>query len=680
METNIVEILDFKKITGLLEGFYKTTGFVTAILTLEGEVLASSGWRSVCSEFHRVHPETARRCKISDTELSAKMAAGESYHFYTCMNGLMDVAVPLVIYGQHVANLFTGQFFLKEPDWESFKRQARTYGFDEEDYLQKLHDLPIVNEEQIKPAMDFLLRMTELIVEEAMQRYRQTQLNETLRQTEARYHQLFQSLLDGCALHEIILDAEGQPVDYRFLEINPAFEQMTGLKAKDIIGRTVLEVLPGTEKYWIDIYGKVALSGQPAFFINEARELNKIFEVSAFCPEPNHFATIFLDITERRQAEQTIRESEERMEKVLEGSQLGYWDWNIETGTVYRNSIWAEMLGYTLEDIELNVRQWTDLHHPEDQEAAWKSIHDHLEGKTAEHKIEYRMRAKDGSYKWILDQARVVKRDAEGKPLRMSGTHTDITARKLAEQEVIRLNAELEDRVKQRTIQLESANKELEAFSYSVSHDLRAPLRAINGYSSILQEDYTDRLDLEGHEYLKRIVANTRHMGELIDDLLRLSRIAKQELIRTSVNMNELVQSVYDELGQSIPSDRIRFILPELPNAYADKALVRIALINLLSNAIKFSSKQPVQEIEFGFISGKNSVYFIRDNGVGFNMTYAGKIFEVFQRLHPGEPFEGTGIGLAIVYRIIRNHGGRIYAESEPGQGACFYFSFEEKG
>lgn len=679
MDANFFETIDFQRINGLLENFNRTTGFVTAILTLEGEVLSKSGWRSVCNDFHRVNPETAHRCKLSDTELSGKMSPGETYHFYTCLNGLVDVAVPLVIGGKHVANLFSGQFFLEEPDLGYFRNQAVQFGFDEEVYLKKIREVPVVDIEKVKPAMEFLLRMTEMIAEASMQHLQRGQLNEALQHTEARYYQLFRSMLDGCALHEIILDASGKPVDYRFLEINPAFEQITGFKADQIIGKTIREIMPDIENYWIEVYGKVALTGEPEHFTNLSQDLKKRFEVTAFCPRKRQFACIFSDITERLKTEQSLRESGERLDFVLKGSQLGYWDWDIVSGMVYRNRIWAEMLGYTLEDIELNVKQWTDLHHPDDKDAAWKSIHDHLEGRTEEHKIEYRMRTKDGNYKWILDQASIVQRDADGKPLRMSGTHTDITARKMAEQEINRLNAELEDRVKQRTAQLESANKELESFSYSVSHDLRAPLRAINGYSAILKEDYARNLDEEGLLLLDTIIDNTRKMSELIDDLLRLSRIAKQELIRVPINMREMIRSVFDELSNSLPPDRIHFSLADLPDVKADKALVRIAVTNLLSNALKFSSKEQVQHIEIGYLTGENEVYYIRDNGVGFNMAYAGKLFEVFQRLHRADEFEGTGIGLAIVHRIIRKHGGEIYVESEPGKGACFYFSFQER-
>ncbi|MBF0230338.1 MAG: PAS domain-containing protein [Desulfamplus sp.] len=435
---------------------------------------------------------------------------------------------------------------------------------------------------------------------------------------------------------------------------------------------------------------------------------------------------------ERNQAEESVLESKERLESVLKGSQLGYWDWDITTGKVERNERWADMLGYTLSEIELNVKQWTDLHHPDDREAAWKSINDHLEGKSDTHKLEYRMLAKDGSYKWILDCAKIVKRDPEGRPLRMSGTHTDITERKKIEEDIRKLNAELENRVLERTalfeaanyqleeinkqlelanIQLESANsqlnatnKELEAFSYSVSHDLRAPLRSIDGWSLALVEEFEEIIGEEGKRYIERIRTETQRMGQLIDSLLKLSRITKSEMFINQVNISELASNVAgklkesysenikesypDNIKKSYPESTVEFIIEPDLTVYADQGMMDIVLTNLIGNALKFTGKQTIARIEFGKLS-KNSlqnseiqseyngkqIFFIKDNGAGFDMKYSGKLFGAFQRLHKESEFPGTGIGLATVQRIIHKHGGRVWAEGEVNKGATFYFT-----
>jgi predicted ATPase/signal transduction histidine kinase len=238
------------------------------------------------------------------------------------------------------------------------------------------------------------------------------------------------------------------------------------------------------------------------------------------------------------------------------------------------------------------------------------------------------------------------------------------------------LNEGLEHRVTQRTAQLEVANKELESFSYSVSHDLRAPLRAIDGFSRILQEDYSDRLDKEGTRYLKIVRDNAKRMGELIDDLLNLSRWNRKELVRRAIVVNDLIQQVFSDLQSEIKDRQIQLMIADLPNCEADNSLLMQVWINLISNAIKYTSKTENARIEIGYqIIDAQGAYFIRDNGAGFDMQYADKLFGVFQRMHLEKDFEGTGIGLAIVQRIIQRHGGTVWAEAAIAQGATFYFT-----
>jgi signal transduction histidine kinase len=235
---------------------------------------------------------------------------------------------------------------------------------------------------------------------------------------------------------------------------------------------------------------------------------------------------------------------------------------------------------------------------------------------------------------------------------------------------------ELERRVMDRTAQLETANKELEAFSYSVSHDLRAPLRGIDGFSQALLEDYADRLDGEGKDYLQRVRAATQRMAQLIDDMLDLSRVTRGEMTREAVDLSALAQSTAAELRKSEPDRGVKFIIAQGIQVDGDPRLLQIALENLLGNAWKFTGKKPQATIEVG-VSHDNGkpVYFVRDNGAGFDMTYAGKMFGAFQRFHGAADFKGTGIGLATVQRIVHRHGGRVWAEARVEQGATFYFT-----
>jgi PAS domain S-box-containing protein len=255
----------------------------------------------------------------------------------------------------------------------------------------------------------------------------------------------------------------------------------------------------------------------------------------------------------------------------------------------------------------------------------------------------------------------------------------DISERKAREAEIHKLNSTLEERVRERTSQLESANKELEAFAYSVSHDLRAPLRGIDGWTQALVEDYQDKLGEKGTSILDRIRSETRRMGQLIDDLLKFSRDTRSDIKWQDVDLSALAQTITTRLQQSNTNRQIQFVIqPDLASK-GDPHLLEIAITNLLDNAVKFTSTSPEARILFGqvLVQGKKT-FFVRDNGVGFDMTYATKLFKVFQRLHKSSQFPGTGIGLATVQRIISRHGGQIWAEAQVNQGATFYFTLKE--
>ncbi len=245
-----------------------------------------------------------------------------------------------------------------------------------------------------------------------------------------------------------------------------------------------------------------------------------------------------------------------------------------------------------------------------------------------------------------------------------------------AENVIAELNIGLEKKIVERTAQLEAANKELESFSYSVSHDLRAPLRAINGITQILLEDYREKLDEEAGSLLTEIISNSKRMGELIDNLLEFSHVAKLAVSVVTVDMNELVASVVQEQKQQLPERKIFVVVKELDKISGDKNMLKQVFINLVSNAIKYTGKKDEANIEIGsYQKGTECIYYIKDNGAGFDMNYYDKLFGVFQRLHSSNEFEGTGVGLAIIQRIITKHGGRVWAEGKVNEGACFYIS-----
>jgi PAS domain S-box-containing protein len=287
-------------------------------------------------------------------------------------------------------------------------------------------------------------------------------------------------------------------------------------------------------------------------------------------------------------------------------------------------------------------------------------------------KGELKNRAKDGTFYWVNTTIIPFLGD-NGKPNQFIAIRTNITERKKAEEEIQKLNVILQNRA----LALEAANQELETFSYSVSHDLRAPLRAVDGFSQMVLADYAERLDSEGKRMLGVIRSEAARMGHLIDDLLTFSRIGRLPVEPVAINMQVLVREIYDELIALEPEREIRFILHPLPSVLGSASMIRQLWINLINNALKFTANRKVGEIEIGAKDDvpDGPVYFIKDNGVGFDMRYVGKLFVVFQRLHEQKEFPGTGVGLALVHRIIQRHGGRIWAEAEPERGATFYFT-----
>jgi light-regulated signal transduction histidine kinase (bacteriophytochrome) len=289
--------------------------------------------------------------------------------------------------------------------------------------------------------------------------------------------------------------------------------------------------------------------------------------------------------------------------------------------------------------------------------------------------MQFPLRGADGKFRNFLTRGQPLK-DSSGRVEQWFGTNTDVDELKQAEEKVRRLNTGLERRVAERTAQLEAANQELEAFAYSVSHDLRAPLRAVNGFADIVLQDFSAQLPEAASHYLQKIKRAGQRMGQLIDDLLAFSRLGQQPLLRQTVDMDGLVQSALEELMPPQEGRDIRIQHGHLPACQGDPALLKQVWLNLLSNAIKYTRERAPAMIEIGCHNDHGeTAYFVRDNGAGFDMQFADKLFGVFQRLHRSDEFEGTGIGLANVQRIIKRHGGRVWARAELNRGAIFNFT-----
>jgi len=378
------------------------------------------------------------------------------------------------------------------------------------------------------------------------------------------------------------------------------------------------------------------------------------------------------ELARLKQVEATLKKNIDLLNQM--GSMAHVGGWELDMATMHQT--WTDEV-YCIHEIDHSfvpgLENAIQFYAPSSRPVVQKLVADAIENGTP-FDAELEFITARGNRRWIRTIGKAYRE--KGVTRTIGGTFQDITEKKHKEDEVNQLNAELEERVAQRTAQLENANHELEAFSYSVSHDLRAPLRAINGYANVLLEDYVTVMDAEAQRLFQGILAATVKMERLITDLLALSRTTRSEINLSGIDMAGLVNDTYLEISTPESRERYTFEVHSMPNVQGDIVLIRQVWANLLSNAIKYTRPQDAPSIEAGgFVEGQRNVYYVKDNGVGFDPAYVHKLFGAFQRLHRPDEFEGTGVGLAIVQRIIHRHGGVTWAEGQVGQGATFYFT-----
>ena len=506
----------------------------------------------------------------------------------------------------------------------------------------------------------------------------ETRSEQAIRDSELSYRRLFEAAKDGI----LILEADTG----RISDVNPFLIKMLGFSHGELVGTPIWELGPFRDivsnraKFeQLHQQGYVRYEDLP-LETKDGRQIAVEFVSNVYqAGDSKVIQCNVRDITERKQIENQLKASFKEISDLK--SALDEHDIVVITDPqgkiTYVNDKFCALSKYSRKELlGKDNRIVNSGHHSKEfMRGLWTTIQ---QGRVWHGEI--KNKAKDGSYYWV-DATIVPFLDDEGKPRQYVAVRTDITDLKMAEEKIHQQNAELEQRVTERTTQLQKANDDLEAFSFSVSHDLHAPLRHVLGYAELLQQEAGPLLSEKSLHYLARISQSVKRMGDLIDDLLSFSRVGKSGMQITEVDLDQLVQGILSDFLPDTKRRKIVWNIHPLPAVRADRALLRLALVNLISNAVKFTGARAEAKIEIGCAPSDNgeTVIFIRDNGAGFDPRYAGKLFGVFQRLHSQEEFAGTGIGLANVQRIIHRHGGRTWAEGMVNGGATFYFSIPKK-
>lgn len=667
----LADVIDAPALQEMMDDYYALTGIGVGIIDLKGRVLVGTGWQDICVRFHRTTPESCAFCHESDTSLSSGIPPG-TFKEYRCKNNMWDIATPIMLGDRHIGNIFLGQYFYddEKPDYELFRAQARRFGYDEAEYLAALDRVPRWSRETVQAAMRFYAKLARMI---SKANYNNVILADTLAKREQAEEALRWMRISvensSDALYWIAPDA-------RIVEVNEAACRSLGYSREELLQLTVPDIDPNFNPItWPRQFATLRQHGSMTFESEQRTRDGRMFPVEVvanhvkFGSEERHCAFV-RDITERKRMEQSLRESEESYRRIVETAREGILVSNESAVTTYVNRRMSNLLGYREE--EMLGRSLLDFFESSFREEVLDQIEQRKAGITSQYDAV--ILRSNGEKIWVTISGSPIF-DQKGTFAGSFAMISDITERKKAEQAIILLNTNLAARA----AELEAVNRELETFNYTVSHDLRAPLTSISMCNQIVQAHCGDSPNEELHNVVRVLDEQIKRMNQIISTLLDFSRLTNCKVGREKVDLSVLARIVAAQLQISAPQRCVSFVIAEGVDVLGDEGLLMTVLENLIGNAWKYSSNHESALIEFGVAEQDGTkAYFVRDNGSGFDMKYAEKLLLPFQRLPGAEEYEGFGIGLATVDRIVRRHGGRIWAEGEPGKGATFYFTLSE--
>jgi two-component system sensor kinase FixL len=658
------QILDIPLLQKLMENFNSTSGMTASIIDADGKILLAVGCQDICVKFHRVCPQTECRCRQSDSYLKEHLHK-KTYILYKCLNGLLDCAIPIIVDGHHLGTFFSGQFLSETPDEEFFRGQAQEFGFDESAYMDALRQVPIIAQDRVESIMAFHSQLVQILTTIGLQRMQQLeavdQSEERLRESEAELRIIMKNA-NGIIYS---LSREG-----KFIFVSPGWTETLGHAVGDVKGRSFeCFVHPDDVNLCIKFVKKLMSTDEPQKGLEyRVKHLNGSWRwhTSSYTAVKDeagnrlYYVGIAIDITERKQAEEALVESERRFRVTLENVKLVAAMLDNQNRITFCNDFLLQLLGWKREEV-IN-RDWFDTFVPPDVRERDRHIIDKsLVRGIAPNFGESELLTRSGERRIILWNNTILL-NPDGSSAGFAVIGEDITQRRAVEKRSHELMHELE-----------STNSELKDFAYIVSHDLKAPLRGITSLAQWIYSDYQDKFDKDGKEQLDMLLNRTKRMHNLLDGILKYSRLNNIEEQKTEFNLNEVIMEVIELLA---PPDNISILIEnDMPFLRLERTRIFQLFENLISNAIKYMDK-PNGEIR---ISCKNQddywQFSVSDNGPGIEEKYFDKIFTIFQTLKSRDEFESTGIGLTIVKKIVGMYGGKVWVESKIGVGSTFHFT-----